>query len=87
MTDRTQERGAIGGTSSLGSGQQVGNITYGVMPEQIVKQLQGDTKGEFIVLRKTHQSEPPQVWATGDPEMAKSLFREAFEQLAQPATT
>jgi hypothetical protein len=86
MNDRTQERGAIGGTSSLGA-QQNGTITYGAMPEQLAKQLQGDTKGEFIVFRKTHQSDPVQVWSTGDPEQTKSLFREAYEQLAMPATT
>lgn len=86
MNDKTQDRGAIGGTSSLGSAQQVGNITYGAMPEQLAKQLQGDHKGEFILLRKTYQSEPAQVWATGDPEQVRALFRESYEQLAhEPA--
>lgn len=85
MNDRTQERGAIGGTA-----QQSGTITYGAMPEQIIKQLQDNRNDEFILLRKTHQSDPAVVMTTGDPEQTKSLFREAYEQLADersPVTT
>jgi NADH dehydrogenase FAD-containing subunit len=66
MDTKDQGRSAIGGTSSLGSGQQTGNITYGVMPEQITNKLKENPGAEFIVIQRVRQGEDPQVWASGD---------------------
>lgn len=86
MNDRTTTgRGAIGGTS-----QQQGNITYSVMGEQLVKNLQQaqrDNPGtDFIVIQRVRQGESPKVWSTGDQEQTKDLFRHTYTDLAfEPA--
>jgi outer membrane lipoprotein SlyB len=90
MDDRQQDQGrsAIGGTSRLGA-QQTGNITYGVMPEQITNKLNENPGAEFIVIQKVRQGEEPQVWASGDATQTEDLFRHAYTSLAfkEPATT
>lgn len=71
--------------SAIGQ-QQKGNITYGAMPEQLVKQLNettaGGNSGEFILISKVRQGETAQVWTTGDPEQTQALFRDVYTQLA-----
>lgn len=66
--------------------QQTGNVTHGVMPEQIVKELQAATTAypgaEFLVIQKVRQGEEPRIWSTGDPEQTKDLFRSAYTSLA-----
>jgi hypothetical protein len=87
MNQPGQDRSAIGGTSKLGTGQQVGNFTYGVMPEQITAKLRENPGAEFLVIQRTRQGEEPQVWASGDPTQTQDLFKHAstaFEK--QPAT-
>jgi pyruvate/2-oxoglutarate dehydrogenase complex dihydrolipoamide dehydrogenase (E3) component len=74
-----QGKGAIGGTSTLGTGQQ--NITYGVMPEQITSKLQENPGAEFIVIQRVRQSEDPKVWASGDPAQTSQLFEHATQFL------
>lgn len=75
----TQQKGAIGA-------QQQGNVTHGVMPEQIVKELQAAAQSapgtDFIVIQRVRQSEEPRIWSTGDPEQTKDLFRGAYTALA-----
>lgn len=82
----TSGRGAIGA-------QQQGNITHGVMPEQVVKELQAATTAypgsEFLVIQRTRQSDEPRIWSTGDPEQTKALFRQvsnAFQTERESAT-
>lgn len=89
METKDQGRSAIGGTSALGSQQQAGNITYGVMPEQITNKLKENPGAEFIVVQRVRQGEDPLVWASGDPTQTEDLFRHAYTSLAfkEPATT
>lgn len=72
MNDRTTGRSAIGA-------QQQGNITHGVMPEQIVKDLQSASSSgpgtDFLVIQRVRQGEEPRIWSTGDLEQTKDLFR------------
>lgn len=64
--------------SAIGS-QQQGNITYGVMAEQLVKELQSASQSapgtDFLVIQRVRQGEEPRIWSTGDPEQTKDLFR------------
>lgn len=76
MTDKTTGRGVLNSTADTG------NITYGVMPEQLAKELKENLGGEFILIQKVRQGEMPHVWSSGDPEQAKALFREAYTDLA-----
>lgn len=70
-----------GGRGAIGS-QQQGNVTYNVMPEQIVKQLQSNQNAEFIVIQRVRQGEEPKLFSTGDPTQAQQLFRQAYTNLA-----
>lgn len=62
------------------------NVNFGVMPEQIIKELQGATSSssgsDFIVIQRVRQGEEPKVWSTGDPEQTKNLFRNGYTALA-----
>jgi hypothetical protein len=78
---RENERGAIGGTSQLGTK----NINYSVMPEQVTKTLQSGNVGEFILIQQTRQGEQPQVWSSGDPEQTSHLFNHASQFFPQDA--
>jgi hypothetical protein len=73
------QKGAIGA-------QQQGNVTHGVMPEQIVKELQSAASAgpgtDFLVIQRVRQGEEPRIWSTGDPEQTKDLFRTAYTSLA-----
>jgi hypothetical protein len=80
MVDNSSSRSAIGGA------QQQGNVTYGVMNEQVVKDLQQASTSspgtDFIVIQRVRQGEHPRIWSTGDQEQTKSLFRDAYTSLA-----
>lgn len=83
MNDRQDSRGAIGNEQGrTGTGTGTGNITYGVMPEQALKDLQNKPGADFIVIQRVHQSEEPTVWASGDPTQTQALFRDAYTSLA-----
>jgi hypothetical protein len=82
MDTKDQGRSAIGGTSQLGS-QQTGNVTYGVMPEQITSKLKENPGAEFIVIQKVRQGEDPLVWASGDLEQTSQLFQHATQYFPQ----
>lgn len=81
MTDQTTGRGTTDAAATQA------NITYGVMPEQVLKQLQQEG-GEFVVIQRTRQSEQPRIWASGDPTQTKDLFRHGYDVVTaelQPA--
>lgn len=81
--DTGSQRGAIG------TSQQVGNITYGFMPEQVTNKLKENPGAEFIVVQRVRQGEQPTIWASGDPAQTKDLFQHAFDTLGlkEPART
>lgn len=68
-------------SSTLGA-QTTKNVTYGIMPEQVTKQLQDAGNHEFIVITRTRGSSEPQVWSSGDPSQTQNLFRSAYTALA-----
>lgn len=43
-----------------------------------------EDKGEFVLIRRGYGSEQPQVWSTGDKDVAEQLIRQAMSEL-QPA--
>lgn len=72
--DDTSGRQAIGGSSPLGA-QQTGNVTYGVMPEQVLNSLKQNPGATFVVIQQVRQGEQPQIWSSGDPAQTKALYR------------
>lgn len=77
-----QGRSAIGGSSTLGTDK----ITYNVMPEQAVKQLQSDgNTGEFLLIKLPRQGEEPQVWSSGDKEQTAHLFNNVSQYFPNSA--
>lgn len=84
MDDKDNGRSAIGGTSELG-GQQAGNITYGVMPEQIASKLTDNPGTDFLVIQRVRQGEEPKVWSTGDPEQTSHLFNQVGQYFSNSA--
>lgn len=58
---------------------------YGVMPEQVTKQLQQG--GEFIVIHRERGSSQPTIWASGDPQETKQLLKVGYNQLQDQRET
>jgi hypothetical protein len=73
--------------STVGGAQQQGNVTYGVMPEQVTRALSENGGSEFIVIQQDRQSSQPKIWSSGDPEQTKSLFRNARNAVDTLETT
>lgn len=73
MSEKTAETGLQDFSKS--------DVSFHTKAEHMVEQLQGAGNGTFIVIQKTHQSNAPTIWSSGDPEQTQHLFREAREGL------
>lgn len=76
--DRQSERGAIGGSSSLGKTDTT-KFHYNTSAVQVGNQIRdGD---EFVLLVRSKQGEGFQAWSSGDQETTPQIVAQAMRQL------
>jgi hypothetical protein len=66
-------------SGTLDTAQQVGTVTYGLMPEQIRQFFADNPTGEFAIVRLERQSDEPTIWSTGDQDLTRSLLKRGFD--------